>query len=1112
MFSFYKPNAISWLRAFVFACLIAKSFWAVASGDNNDSNVLQPWQDISVISENKEAPRAHFFGFSNRQNAILGDVEASPYFQSLNGDWKFKWSPNPGSRPGHFFKPDFDASDWDDIPVPSVWERQGYGYPIYANIEYPFHAEPFVVPVDDQNHVGSYVKKFDLPTDWQGRRIYVQFDAVSSAMTLWVNGQRIGYNQGSRTPAEFDLTDYVRTGSNTLAVEVMRWNDGSWLENQDSWSMSGIFRDVSLYSRHQTHIRDYFAATGLQNNYRDGVLDLDVEIRSFARTDDAKAIIRYEIRDGKGLITTEDLPVTIKQGTGYVTSKAIIKNIQSWSAEKPYLYNLTMTLLNDQGDILEIIHRKLGFRSVELRHGLVLINGKAVKFRGVNMHEFHPENGYVVDDKTLLKDIKLLKAGNFNAVRTSHYPQPPGFYEMADQYGLYVVDEANLETHLYRYNPDFAPARKLEWAKQMLDRTIRMVERDKNHPSVVFWSPGNETGPGVNMVAIYEWAKARDPSRLFQYADDTHTEGGNFSELKKREFGKSSDILGAFYPSPWKLEEYAQAFGNLSWIMMEYWHSMGNSLGNGQAYWETIYRHPVLQGGFIWDWVDQGLGETDSEGRHYYGQGGDYGPGGEPNESVPSSGNFSHNGVLFPDRTPKPAFWEVKKAYQPVAFEAYDLSAGIVQLINHHNFTNLSEYDLHWSLIEDGVAIKTGVIQDLNAAPGAKVKVDLGKVRPGSIRSGAIYHLNLELRKSANTRIANSLLAGDHIFASEQFELPFYKDLNTSIKGSKIKLLDEDDRLQISSREFTIDFNRVTGDITDYRYRNRSLIQTGLTPSFWRAMTDNDYGFAPNTWDFRWRESRQKGVGHTRALNSFEVKSEKSNEVVINTAYNLTDAKGEQMGNINLLYRIFGNGAVNVDMSFKRAEGVRMPPRVGMRMSLPNQYQQLSWLGRGPHENYVDRNWSAYTGLYQSNVNEQYVPYLRPQENAYKTDTHWFSVTDETGQGLIFASAKKSPFGFSALSHPMEVFEASDDTWMSATDSNRLKPDTQLNDVPLDTDGVFVHIDAVQAGVGGDNSWGKRVHNQYTARSDQYQYSFTFKGIDHKDATAKLARQLRSGY
>ena len=1072
----------------------------------------EPWQDINVIAQNKEAPRAAFVAYPSIEQARLGDKYASEFFKSLNGTWQFKWSPSPADAPSTFFQQGFDAKNWGTIQVPSVWERQGYGYPVYANIEYPFIAQPFNTPNDEQNHVGSYIKEFTVPASWLDRRTYIQFGAVSSAFTVWLNGKKVGYSQGSRTPAEFDLSDYVQAGRNTLAVQVMRWSDGSWLENQDSWSLSGLFRDVDVYSRPLSQLHDFFASTSLKNDYQDGVLDLSVDVRSY--DSDTAFQIDYSIARQGTTLTKGTLNAPTRDQHGRVETKIVLPKVLAWSAESPSLYELQLVLKRGES-VLEVVRQKIGFRSVELKHGRLLINGVAIKFRGVNMHEFHPDTGYVVDEATMLQDIRLLKQANFNAVRTSHYPQGSRFYELADQYGLYVVDEANLETHLYRYNEELAPARKPEWAKQMLDRTVRMVERDKNHPSIVMWSPGNETGPGPNITAIYDWTKQRDPSRVFQYADDTHTEGGDFKELYNRPFGKSSDILSAFYPSPWNLEQYAQEYNDKPWVIMEYWHSMGNSLGNGKGFWETINRHSILQGGFIWDWVDQGLREVDDYGREWFGHGGDYGP-----DGVPSSGNFLHNGLVFPNRKPKPAYWEVKKAHQPVTFAAHNLTAGELMVTNRHHFTNLNQFELHWQVTQDGKVINKGVNGLPDCAAGKSTKVELGSVVPKRLSRGlkrgadrgAEYFLTLHLQRRQPDPLG--LLGNDQVYASEQFKLPLQRAYQRvgKAKGAPLKINNSDTQLTLNGDDFSASFNSKTGLLTQYRYQQQSLLNSPLTPNLWRAMTDNDYGFQPHTWDAQWRNA-----GSNTRLTKFEVNDGASddNGVHIHTTRQLLGYEQKVLATLSIDYHVAVDGSIRVDTLFERDESVRMPPRVGFTASLPRTFDQLQWLGRGPHENYADRQWSAYVGLYQSTVAAQYTPYLRPQENGYKTDVRWLALTNQNQAGLLVIGADNSANadsvlgGFSALPHSQASYEGEKSLNQQGDDRN--KPVMHLNSIAPDENAIFLNIDAIQAGVGGDNSWAKRTHNEFTPRAGTYQFSFVIRGLDGSEKnTSSLVHTVRA--
>lgn len=1066
---------------------------------------LEPWNNIAVIAENREPPRASFTPYE------IPDNGKAPYINSmsLNGSWKFKWSEAPELRPKQFFKTSFEDHDWDSIVVPSVWERKGYGYPIYANIQYPFIAEPFDVPTGKQNHVGSYRKKFTLPNEWKKRRVFIEFGAVSSAMTLYVNGKRVGYAQGSRTPLEFDITDYLKSGENLIAAEVMRWSDGSWLENQDSWSLSGIFRDVTMTARILTHVRDYFAATSLVNNYADGVLDLTVDLRTFEHPSLNGYGVGYKLTRDQKEITSGQLNVSKKTKAPSVSEHIIVKNVSPWSAEKPNLYKLELTLFDQQHKAVETITSNIGFRSVELKNGRLLINGKAIKFKGVNRHEFDPVDGYVVSEEALQKDFKLLKEANFNAIRTSHYPQPPRFYELADKYGFYVVDEANLETHLHRFDEELAPARRPEWAKQMLDRSIRMIERDKNHPSVVIWSPGNETGYGPNITAIYQWMKSRDKTRLVQYADDDRFEGGIFSELKNRPFGISSDYQSAFYSSPWSLERYAQEHNDRPWIMSEYWHSMGNSLGNGKSYWDKFHEHPILQGGFIWDWADQGLKEVDENGMTWFAQGGDYGP-----DSAPSDDNFLHNGVIFPDQTVKPAYWEVKKAHQSVKFEPYDLLGGKFRVINRFDFTNLNDFYVNWTIEEDGQVLKKGDSEITFTPPSESTIIDIGALRWIKPKPGAQYFLSMKLVAKDHLK-QSVLLDTKHVFASEQFKLPLQEKLDkksvANNKSNSLKAIDADQKLLILGNDLTVEFDKSSGLLIDIALKNETLLAQPLIPNLWRPMTDNDFGFKPTTWDIRWRFTRDN-----RVLDKFSYHSRDDGSVEVKSRFSLLSDAGSLLANWSQVFNIYPDKSISASFVFERTEEIKMPPRVGVRLAIPKAFKKATWLGRGPHENYIDRNWSADISQYQANVKDLYTPYLRPQENGYRTDSTWLSFRSDTKTRLSFIhlDGPEQGFGFSALPNPLEAFEADEKHWKASAKSGKLTEslkkarfEKRPNNITPHIENTYICIDAIQAGVGGDNSWSKRTHNAFTPREGKYAFSFLIQ-ID-TDASKPVEESIR---
>ena len=633
---------------------LALPFVGVAA-DGGENAARPAWNDVAVIREFAEPPRAHFVPYPDRAAALGGDLTKNAWHSSLNGRWKFRYSPRPADRPAGFFRPKYDVSHWPEIEVPSNWEREGYGYPIYVNIPYPFAADEPNVPVDD-NPVGSFRREFEVPASWLQRDVFLKFGAVSSAFYVWVNGSYVGYSEGSKTPSEFTLNGHIRPGANVIAVEVYRWSTGSYLEDQDFWSLSGIQRDVEVYARPKQRVRDYFVRVELDDAFTEGRLQIDLELTNAAKTRPINVSIT--LLDNDTLVREASERVVLGPGSTSRSFALHVGEVRPWSAESPYQYTLTISLAGEDGIQLEAIAQRIGFRTVEVVDGRFLINGHAVKLKGVNLHEHHHERGHVVDESTMLHDIRLMKAANINAVRNAHYPFPERWYELTSQHGLYVIDEANIESHGYGFDRDKTLGNKRHWMPHHLDRTRRMVERTKNYPSVVIWSLGNEAGSGVNFGATYRWIKQRDQSRPVQYAGE-----GNFKQVGERH----SDFHSGMYWRHRQLEQYKRNHNERPFLLVEYAHSMGNSTGNLLDYWDVINSHDVLSGGFIWDWVDQGLLEHDETGKPYWGYGGDYGP-----KNVPSSGNFNLNGILFPDRRVQPAYWEVKRVYQNVGFEAVD--------------------------------------------------------------------------------------------------------------------------------------------------------------------------------------------------------------------------------------------------------------------------------------------------------------------------------------------------------------------------------------------------------------------------------------------------------
>jgi beta-galactosidase len=1013
------------------------------------------WNNIDVIRENTEAPRAIFVP----RRADGGD----DHLLSLNGEWKFSFSESPAGRIANFHEAGFDPSTWDDIPVPSNWERHGYGYPIYINVPYPFEIDEPNVPTE-KNPVGSYRRDFDVPATWDGDEVFLQFGGVSSAFYVWINGEYVGYSEGSKTASEFRVTDKINTGKNSIAVEVYRWSTGSYLEDQDFWSLSGIQRDVTLYARPKTRVRDYFVHSELGDDYKDGVFSVDLSLANDNAAATTENII-VEIRDGNSVIYSQDASIEISPGESQYSFATTIEHVRQWSAEYPNQYSLSISV----GD--EVISQKIGFRTVEITNGRFMVNGKLVKLKGVNLHEHHEVTGHVVDEATMLKDIELMKAANMNAVRNSHYPHQERWYELTSEHGLYMVDESNIESHGYGYDHDKTLGNKPHWKDHHLDRTQRMLERSKNFPSVVIWSLGNEAGDGVNLGATYNWIKSRDLSRPIQYETE-----GDIEEVGERH----SDFHSSMYWRHWDLEQYAQTNNDRPFVLIEYSHAMGNSSGNLREYWDVINKHDVLAGGFIWDWVDQGLIEHDDEGEPYWTYGGDYGP-----ADVPSSGNFNFNGLVFPDRRVQPAFWEVKRVYQHVEFEPDSLVSGDLTLRNNYDFTNLNEFELQWSVSEDGTIVQRGVVDNLDVAPESSSRLWL-PYNMRSLRDGTEHHLLLQLVATE----ARGLMPAGHVYAEQQFSLPIQTvpgSMMDDFVAGTVDVQQDDNSLRVGTRDLSVSFDTNSGLLVSINHLGNELLQEPLVPNFWRAPTDNDFGNYMQDWAAIWEQA-----GENRKLDSLIVDTDNPCCTKIEATYSFASDSGDPLASWVASYEVTSDGRVNVDNTFTRDPSLPVMPRVGMNIELVRTLDQVEWFGRGPHENYSDRKESANVGRYQNTVADHYVPYMRPQENGYKTDVRWLSLSN-ADHGLLIKADDLISFG---VSHnrlidfvpPVKIAITSEDGDGARNNDERVN--VHVNDVkPRDL--ISLDIDFGQMGVGGDDSWGKRTLQQYSLSDDSYHYGFS---------------------
>ena len=1045
--------------------LISTSIYAKNTQKND-------WENPRMFNQNKEAPHASMMPFSTIDNALTKKHKASVYYKSLNGTWKFNWVRKPTDRPVDFYKPSYDVSQWDDIKVPSNWEVEGYGVPIYCNHQYEFAsykapvsdeikfvdkiypANPGQVP-HDYNPVGSYRRAFTVPESWDGRQIFIQFGAVKSAFYLWINGQKVGYSQGSKTEAEWDITKYLKKGENTLAVEVYRWSDGSYLECQDFWRISGIERDVFIYSTPKVRIRDFFVKADLDEEYKNGKLSVEVDLKNhFNKLRCGNYSLSYSLHDENGRVVNSSLlPVKInrKENAKLTFEEQTIIDPLKWTAEAPNLYTLVISLAEDKkgGETTEMVSTKVGFRKVEIIDEVFYINGVPVLIKGVNRHEHNQYTGHVVNEEDMLHEIKLMKQFNINAVRNSHYPTHPRFYELCDEHGLYVTDEANIESHGMYYGK-YSLAKNPEWEEAHLDRNIRMVERSKNHPCIIVWSMGNEAGNGENFTTVFNWIKHRDPSRPIHY--------------ERAEMRDNTELHCPQYPGVRYLQHYASKHQKKPMIMSEYSHAMGNSTGNLVDLWDVIYdrNNKQLQGGYIWDWIDQGLLEHDEEGRRYWTYGGDYG------ENMPSDDNFVCNGIIYPDMTPQPAMWEVKYAYQYVRFSNEDLPLGQYKITNYHDFISLDDFDIRWNITENGKEIYHGFV-DVSLKPHESKIVEI-PVPSIKGRKGYEYFIDFSVRLKQPT----SILAEGHEVAHDQFVFPVPDYRKVTLEHyANIQMVDEDKTIVVKGQNFMITFDKINGTISQWTVNGTDLIQNGPLVNFWRAPNDNDKGSNMIKRLGVWRE-----VSQNIEVKDIVLEQPSNNKALVTVNYTLSAIESTQ----SVAYEILSNGKVNVSSQLNIGKrDLPDMPRFGMRMAMPVEFDNLKFFGRGPHENYCDRNRGAFIGLYNDKVENQYEPYVRPQENGYKTDTRWFELRNDNGWGLKISGSPT--LGFSALHNPIEDF-----------DQQTHGEHKHLNDI-VKKGGVFITFDLKQMGVAGDNSWGATPYKQYTVPADNYKFKFSIEPV-----------------
>ncbi|WP_114783345.1 glycoside hydrolase family 2 TIM barrel-domain containing protein [Botryobacter ruber] len=1045
----FKRNLI------VLLCLL----WAQLGQAQQTGN---EWENHTVYERNKEQPRATFMLYSNAQEARKDDYNQSFYHQSLNGSWKFSLVQKPADRPTDFYRTDFNDSNWKTIPVPSNWELEGHDLPIYTNVRYPFPARPPYVD-NNYNPVGTYRRTFTVPESWNGHQVMLNFGSISGYALVYLNGQEVGMSKVAKSAAEFDVTNYLKKGENQLAVQVTRWHDGSYLEDQDFWRLSGLERDVYLQAMPKLTLWDYFIKADLDNSYTHGQFSATVDLRKFAGKTPDKATVAIELFDkNNNKVFAQEKSVATKTGSTHVaTFIGTVNKVQKWSAEHPNLYDCVITLKDDKGKTIAVAGDKVGFRKVELKNAQLLVNGMPVLFKGVNRHEHDDEKGHVPTRELMLKDIKLMKLHNINAVRTSHYPNDPLWYKLCDEYGLYLVDEANIETHgmgaewQHAFDKAKHPAYLPEWAPAHLDRIQRLIERDKNRPSVIIWSMGNECGNGPVFHDAYKWIKERDNSRLVMFeqaGEDWNT-----------------DIVGPMYPVIRDMKKYAAATDkNRPYIMCEYSHAMGNSNGNFTEYWDIINSSKHMQGGFIWDWVDQGLKTKDKDGNEFWAYGGDLGAGHLYNDE-----NFCANGVVSANRTPHPGLMEVKKVYANIQFKAKDAAKGIIAIENQFDFTNLDQYNFKWQLFKNGALQQEGTFE-ANVAPHQVKEVTL-PVPAFTAANGEEFFLNVY----AYQKHATAFVPEGHELAREQFALGNDRYFTKTNGTGKLKIRTKGNILSFTAGDVAGEFDLKEGKLIAYGLNGKTSITQFPEPYFWRAPTDNDFGNHMPEQLGVWREAHKN-----MNLKSVTAGKKQAEGQRITVVYELTDKQVPY----TVEYLLQNDGTVQVTASIDMT-GKEMPelPRFGMRLELPKAFDNLTYYGRGPWENYADRKTASFVGLYKDKVANQFHDlYIRPQESGNKTDVRWVQLTNAAGEGVVVEG--KQPLNFTALHYLAEDID----------------PGTKkLNRHPIDLkqrDMVSLHIDLKQRGLGGDNSWGLLPHDPYRLLDKKYSYSYTLRPID-KEST-----------
>ena len=1019
-----------------------------------DAQTFKEWQDPEINAVNRAPMHTNFFAYESTEAATEAVKEKSANFMTLNGIWKFRWVKDSDARPTDFWKIGYNDKGWDDLPIPAMWELNGYDVPLYSGVGFDWKLwkgwcknNPPVVPVEN-NHVGSYRREIIVPSDWKGKDIIAHFGSVSSNIYLWVNGKFVGYSEDSKLEAEFNLTSYLKPGQkNLIAFQVFRWCDGRYLEDQDFFRYHGVARDCYLYSRNKKRIEDLRVTPDLDSQYKNGTLAIDLNLKG-------NNLVTLELLDAKGKTVT----ATEVKGNGNISTIMKLENPHKWSAETPYLYTLRATL-KENGEITEVVPIKVGFRKIEMKNAQLWVNGQPILIKGANRHEMDPDGGYVISRERMIQDIQLMKMFNINAVRTCHYPDDSFWYELCDKYGLYVVAEANLESHGMGFK-ETSLARVDSYRKAHLERNQRNVQRNFNHPSIIFWSLGNECGDGPNFEACYQWVRAEDPSRFvhFEQAYDT---------------GSNTDVYCPMYPVYSKCISYCEDESKQKpMIMCEYAHAMGNALGDFKIYWDLIRKYPKFQGGFIWDLIDQSPHWTGKSGKMIYGYDGDF------DTIKTGDDNYSDNGLLNPDRIPNPHVYEVGYFYQNIWTTPGDLSKGEINIYNENFFRDLSAYYMEWEVLNNGRVIRSGRIEKLNVAPLQTVSLIL---KLGETDENGEWLLNVRYRQKDR----EGLIPVGHIVAKDQLVLHPYKTPEMKLKNVTENYIPvitpqvNDTNIRhwiVKGENFLIRFKRSTGYMDKYIVNGLDMIKDGaaLTPNFWRAPTDNDYGAKLQLKYSAWKNPDIKLISLKNNIVD--------NQAVISAEYEMKQVSAK----LYITYTINNQGAVQVNqkMITDKAANVSNMFRFGMQLVMPRSFENISYYGRGPMENYSNRNHCTDLGIYNQTVDEQFSPYIRPQENGTKTDIRWWRQLNISGNGLQFVA--DAPFSASALHYTIE-----------SLDEGLEKQQGHSEEVEK-ADLTNVLIDKAQMGLACIDSWSALPEPEFMLPYGDYEFTFIMTPVQNK--------------